>query len=113
MVPRTVWPWLALSASRGRAHQHVGVAVHVGGHVVVGLLDGVGQDESAGHEGDTEDHGNAGQEEPCLVGADGLDGESASVSGSQGAHAVEHGIGGRIGEVIDDAPVGKEHGRSA
>ena len=37
-----------------RAHHCVSGAVHVGGDVVVGLLDGVGQDEGAGHERDAE-----------------------------------------------------------
>src|SRR5262249_12505933 len=59
----------------GRAHDGVGALVHVGGDVVVGLLDGVGQDEGAGHERDAEEDGGRGQQEPHLVGLDGADRE--------------------------------------
>ena len=50
-----------------------------------------------------------GEEEAGLVGPDGVEDEREHDQPPRDLHAVEHGIGRGVGELVDDAAVGEEH----
>ena len=72
-------------------------------------VDRVGEHERAGHERDAEHDRDRREHDPDLLGRDALDRDLPHALAAQLPHAIEHRVGGRVVELVDDRPVGEEH----